>query len=304
METTRRIRGQQRRRRGKSGALLFLIIVFLGVGLVAYLYTSPAQDAGLSQELPPTMQSPGNTPIIALTQANANAINNTGYLALVNRQHGISTELDSGLLVSAWPTVPVSAIEGMYLHPTALQAIADMMNTARGADVGTFFVSSGFRGETAQAILYDNGANRAFALPPGHSEHHTGLAVDIMIVGISQAEMGSSAGGRWLADNSYRYGLILRYPQGATHITGIEFEPWHFRYVGRPHAYYMRQNNLVFEEYIELIQSLGGISFEFNGRTYHVMHQMPQNGMIYLPFDLAFTVSSDNIGGYIVTAWE
>jgi D-alanyl-D-alanine carboxypeptidase len=155
-----------------------------------------------------------------------------------------------------------------------------------------------------QSVLYNNGANSAFALPPGHSEHHTGLAADILIVGVSQAEMSNSAGGRWLADNSYRYGLILRYPQGATHITGIEFEPWHFRYVGRPHAYYMQQNNLVLEEYIELIQNTGGISFGFDGRTYRVLHKVPQNGMIYLPFELDFTISGDNMGGFIVTAWE
>jgi D-alanyl-D-alanine carboxypeptidase len=258
----------------------------------------------ISQAAPSTTQSHSKIPMISLMQVNIGNISDTGYLALVNRRHGISTELDGELLVSVWPTVPVRIIEGMYLHPTALQAISDMMDTARNYDVGTFFVSSGFRNRDRQSALYNNGANRAFALPPGHSEHHIGLAADIMIVGISQTEMSNSAGGRWLADNSYRYGLILRYPQGATHITGIEFEPWHFRYVGRPHAYYMQQHNLVLEEYIELIQHSGGFSFEMDGKTYHLSHQMPQGGMINVPTELEFIVSNDNMGGYIVTAWE
>ena len=152
-----------------------------------------------------------------------------------------------------------------------------------------------------QAELYADGANRAFAMPPGHSEHHTGLAIDILATGVRMADMGNSVPGRWLADNSYRYGLILRYPQGATHITGIEFEPWHFRYVGRPHAYFMRQNGLVLEEYIELIRSTGGFSIEMDGRIYHVKHTIANGGVIYLPMYLEFSVSSDNMGGFIVT---
>ncbi|MCL2356955.1 MAG: M15 family metallopeptidase [Defluviitaleaceae bacterium] len=228
-------------------------------------------------------------------------ITDTGKLALVNREFAFA---GAPAVVPVWPTVPVMFVDGMDLHPSALAAIADMFESAGRADAGSLFVSSGFRGANTQAVLYDNGANAAFALPPGHSEHHTGLAADILITGVSQAEMANSPGGRWLAENSYRYGLILRYPQGATHITGIEFEPWHFRYVGRPHAYFMHRNNLVLEEYIELIRDTGGFDFEMNGRTYHILHQFPRNGAIYLPTRLRYTVSGDNTGGFIVTAQE
>jgi len=245
-----------------------------------------------------------NASTFATAPTHISNIRDTGYLALINRTHAIAAEANTNTLVSVWPTVPVSFIDGMYLHPTALQAVADMISTSRNAEVGSFFVSSGFRGQAIQTTLYDNGANRAFVLPPGHSEHHTGLAIDIMATGISQSQLANSSEGRWLADNSYRYGLILRYPEGATHITGIEFEPWHFRYVGRPHAYYMRQNNLVLEEYIELIQNTGGFSFEMNGRLYHLLHQIPQEGMINVSVNLEFTVSNDNMGGFIVTACE
>lgn len=177
------------------------------------------------------------------------------YLVLVNHQHAIANEPDHSILIPAWPTVPVSTTVDMYLHPTALNAVADMFASAREADIGSFFVTSGFRSHEAQAALYGDGSNSAFVMPPGHSEHQTGLAADIMAVGVGQWELADSPQGQWLAANSWRYGLILRYPEGATHITGIAFEPWHFRYVGAVHAYYMWRNNLVLEQYIELLQS-------------------------------------------------
>jgi len=190
----------------------------------------------------------------------------------------------------------------MSLHPSALRAVAEMFDSSRRTDIGTFFVSSGFRGYEAQAELYGDGSNSAFVLPPGHSEHHTGLAADIMAVGIGQWELGDSAQGGWLAENAHRYGLILRYPKGAERITGIEYEPWHFRYVGKAHAYYMFQNGLVLEEYLQLVRSRGSFLIEMRGAAYAVIFQTAQNGKIDLPDNADFTVSSDNTGGYIITA--
>jgi len=132
----------------------------------------------------------------------------TGYMQLVNRAHAVSGEPRTGLLQSAWPTVPVSRVEGMYLHRSALAAVEAMFASAQAAGVGPFHVTSGFRDVERQRELYNNGANSDFVLPPGHSEHHTGLAVDIMADGICQWELSDSPQGQWLAANSYRYGLI------------------------------------------------------------------------------------------------
>jgi len=305
------------RRKKNSSGLVALVLLFLILLVAGYAIYALSASAALPETLPDSQYMPRQSLALALDEipdtepsslmlapTNINNIIYTGYLALINRNHGISAEPDGHSLVMAWPTVPVSFVDGMYVHSTALQAVADMFDTFRRTDIGTLFISSGFRGLALQTELYNNGDNGGFAMPPGHSEHHTGLAVDILAIGISQAEMANSAEGRWLAANSYRYGLILRYPQDATHITGIEFEPWHFRYVGRPHAYYMKQHNLVLEEYIELLQATGGLTFEMGGRIYHVLHQTPQSGMIYLPQGVEFTVSSDNTGGFILTAWE
>lgn len=289
-------RSKQRRIGFMSFGVLALIF-----GAVFYMLMNLATGAAVAE---PVTESPRagpsfDFPLISKYVAD---LVDTGYLTLVNRQHPISAEPDS--LSPAWPTVAVSRTDGMYLHPSALRAVSQMFASARSAGIDGLHVSSGFRGHEAQARLYDNGANSAFALPPGHSEHHTGLGVDIMATGISQRDLGNSRQGRWMANNAYRYGLILRYPKGAEDITGITFEPWHFRYVGTVHAYFMHHNNLVLEEYLQLIRDRGEIAVDKNGTVYYVLFQPERDGMIDLPPDLNFNVSNDNKGGYVVTAWR
>lgn len=98
--------------------------------------------------------------------------------------------------------------------------------------------------------------------------------------------------------------MILRYTEEKRDITGIAGEPWHFRYVGRPHAWHMRQHDMCFEEYIKFLQRSGGYEAEFDGKTFFVLYVMPKDGIIYVPRDKNFEVSSDNTGGYIITVWE
>ena len=100
----------------------------------------------------------------------------------------------------------------------------------------SLWVSSGFRSYNLQNGLYNQySANygRAsadtFSARPGHSEHQTGLAADLNQIDQS---FGNTKAGKWLANNCYKYGFILRYPQGKQSITGYIYEPWHFRYIG------------------------------------------------------------------------
>lgn len=81
---------------------------------------------------------------------------------------------------------------------------------------------------------------------PGHSEHQTGYAVDINELEQSFEE---TAAGIWLATNSYRFGFILRYPKGKEYITGYDYEPWHFRYIGKKLAGDMQALGITFDEY-------------------------------------------------------
>ena len=95
-------------------------------------------------------------------------------------------------------------------------------------------------------------ASRMIAYP-GHSEHQSGLGVDMHSFGAAAQDFGNQPDGKWLAANAHHFGFILRYPRDKTDITGIQYEPWHFRYVGRYHATKMYDLNLCLEEYHEQI---------------------------------------------------
>lgn len=115
------------------------------------------------------------------------------------------------------------------------------------------YIDQGYSEEEALSMTKD------YLTEPGHSEHHTGLALDIVdeewIVagrGLETAYETQSSQ-QWLVDTMADYGFVLRYPLGKEDITGIQYEPWHFRYVGPENATFMVNNHLVLEEYIELL---------------------------------------------------
>jgi D-alanyl-D-alanine carboxypeptidase len=83
--------------------------------------------------------------------------------------------------------------------------------------------------------------------PAGCSENGAGLAVDIVS---ASAGFASTPEYQWLEQNAHKYGFVLRYPQDKTEITGIIYQPWHWRYVGIDAATEMKENNLCLEEYL------------------------------------------------------
>jgi len=239
-----------------------------------------------------------------LTSVPLESLFDTGYLKMVNRSLPV-LHIQEDKFTSAHPTVAVSTTE-IRLHETALEAIAGLFQRGRAEGFNSFFVASGFRTVEHQQRLWDNPANnRAYLMEPGHSEHHLGLAADILASGINMVtiQMSGTPEAAFLATNAWRYGLILRYPYGREHITEVPYEPWHFRYVGRVHAWYMYHNDLVLEEYISLLEERETFSVELEGRTYYIIYQHPVNDFIQVP-DLDFRLSTSNQGGYIITAWR
>ena len=94
-------------------------------------------------------------------------------------------------------------------------------------------------------------------MPAGKSEHETGLALDILCsenlnMDVTQA---NEPGNKWLAEHAHEYGFILRYPVDKEEITGILYEPWHFRYVGKEAALFLWESNLTLEEFWEILES-------------------------------------------------
>jgi len=129
-----------------------------------------------------------------------------------------------------------------HLLRKSVSAAANQMFTGARAAGHSLEVISGYRSYATQRDLYNyyvQTYGQAYAdqisARPGHSEHQTGLAMDVGNVGGGcglTACFGDTPGGRWVAANAHRYGFIVRYPQGYTHITGYTYEPWHLRYVG------------------------------------------------------------------------
>lgn len=91
---------------------------------------------------------------------------------------------------------------------------------------------------------------------PGTSEHHTGLALDIVSQNyqLLDEEQENTPEQQWLMHNSYKYGFILRYPNDKSKITGIHYEPWHYRYVGKEIAKEIYEQGICLEEYLENLQ--------------------------------------------------
>jgi len=189
-------------------------------------------------------------------------------------------------------------------------------------------VNSGFRSEQFQRDLYNErvetqGAEMAakYVALPGHSEHHTGLAMDLTVYNAVTGEgnkLVEYEPCKWLVENFENYGFVLRYPEDKVSHTGISYEPWHYRYVGAPHSLIMKARNLCLEEYIEYLRGLEeGTAVAWNGLEVHeisldgildggyVVYYVPAaesgNTDIAVPQGREYTVSGDNVGGFIVT---
>lgn len=141
------------------------------------------------------------------------------------------------------------------LNEDAYNAFIEMVDDAK--ELGYSLIdTSAFRTYSYQSYLFnkylaERGLEETLksSAKPGHSEHQTGLATDIVKPNVSMYDFKNTAEFAWLKENSYKYGFILRYPEGKEYLTGYKYEPWHYRYVGVETATYIYENDIVFEEY-------------------------------------------------------
>ncbi|NKQ20209.1 VanY-A/VanY-F/VanY-M family D-Ala-D-Ala carboxypeptidase [Brevibacillus laterosporus] len=183
------------------------------------------------------------------------------------------------------------------------EKFSEMIAAAEEDGVSNFLISSGYRDLDEQSRLYEEmGAD--YALPAGHSEHNLGLALD---VGSTQMKMDEAPEGEWIEENSWKYGFILRYPLDKTDVTGIQYEPWHFRYVGLPHSAIIREMNLALEEYLDYSKEEKSISVSVDGKKYTISYYpISQNETIEVevPANEQYEISGNNIDGVIVTTFS
>ncbi|MEH7237629.1 VanY-A/VanY-F/VanY-M family D-Ala-D-Ala carboxypeptidase [Bacillus sp. JJ1562] len=175
-----------------------------------------------------------------------------------------------------------------------------MVAAAEKEGVSNFIITSGFRNFAEQSALYQEKGS-AYALPAGYSEHNLGLSLDI---GSTQNKMAVAPEGKWIEKNAWKYGFVLRYPEDKVDITGIQFEPWHIRYVGLPHSAIMKERNFVLEEYLAFLKDEKHITVRMNNKKYTITYYpIPEIKTIDLPKDRYFEISGNNMDGVIVTGY-
>ncbi len=165
-----------------------------------------------------------------------------GLLFLCNREYMISE-------FYVPPDLRQAEVPGQVrrLREETAAALEEMYAACKEETGRTLTSVSGYRAYSSQMSIWKRKLRsvkgnvekaQEYVAPPGASEHQTGLVMDVGQKAANNLEeaFGKTEGGRWMRENSWRFGFVLRYDQGWEDITGYSFEPWHFRYVGREHA--------------------------------------------------------------------
>ena len=220
-----------------------------------------------------TNQSIGKEPIKTNYETRENSINRerngtsnniassfASVQAVVNKEYGLPEDYKPEDLVV--PNVPFSfsgTLEKSYLRKEAAEALERLFNLAKKEGIQLNAVS-GFAPMIIKK-LYANNVKRKgqehtdrFSAKPGHSEHQTGLTMDVSSKSANnelELTFANTKEGKWLKENAHRAGFIIRYPKGKESITGYAYEPWHIRYVGDI-AESIYKKKLTLEEYMNL----------------------------------------------------
>lgn len=238
-----------------------------------------------------------------------------GDLILVNRWFPVVEDGGSHSLVPVWRTHPEILLER--------RAAALLSRLIGGLDGWSSITPvSGWRSQEEQRDIYthslrENGPafTKQFVALPGHSEHQTGLAIDLGLtrpdIDFIRPDFPYSGICQEFRARAAACGFVERYPSGKEAVTGIAHEPWHFRYVGRPHAGIMMDKGLVLEEYHDFLKEfpLGGepLFWRSGALEYSIFYvEEAQGGALDFPLapDGRWSVSGDNESGFIVTTWR
>ncbi len=203
----------------------------------------------------------------------ANGAISRGAVEIEGKNYCFSTEGVYVVMANPWNPVPdsyeaelVEAERGYQVDACCVDALMQMLTDCRAAGYNAQ-IASAYRSREHQQRLYDKkvqyyidkGYSKATAeqkagrsvAPPGTSEHELGLAVDLVDAGywVLDKKQENTAAQKWLMAHCWEYGFILRYPNGKSESTGIIYEPWHYRYVGKALAAELQSAGLCLEEY-------------------------------------------------------
>lgn len=255
-----------------------------------------------------------------------------GDLILVNYEHAYQFPDGEKQTVFYGNKSPAYMLNGISLSiDSDLFPLFDKMlvDFSEATGCKEILITSGYRTyEDQQAIMTSRIASmgeekaKMYVAEPGHSEHHSGLAVDMVIfTGGRQYYFPEHEAGAWIIENAPNYGFILRYTEEMAELTGCAAEPWHYRYVGTPHARLITGMGLCYEQYVEYLYG-----FTWAGERLYIAPDgsnstgdgftLPEDGYMvyYVPADDGaeteiplppgyenYEISGDNVNGFFVT---
>ena len=203
-----------------------------------------------------------------------NPENRDAYLILVNKTNYIDGSYLPNDLVIVKDTRKDGRANQQMVEAAAM-ALEAMFIELRAAGFKDVSVTSAYRSYAYQQSLFNQYYERdrarypdwtdaqvknhvlTYSAYPGTSEHQTGLCCDMHNLGSADVAFAKQAAYKWLEENCWKFGFIIRYPEDKVDVTGYSYEPWHYRYVGRYHANAMRQRGMCLEEYVEYLNLTG-----------------------------------------------
>ena len=276
MDKNKRSKGNVKKRTSRRNsrpvfALLFAILAVFAlrgrVGLIRgdgiprspdYLQSSPDPQPSPDNQRPRPSPSGTDSPQNDIPQPNE-------YCTLVNRKNPLTEDFQ----VETREIICNGTSTGKNFDVRVIDKLEKMLSDAAAAGY-PMLVRSAHRSISYQKMLYTNKVNdylnagytqsaaeseaAKWVAPPGTSEHNLGIVIDVVNQGYTgelEQYFEETDHFTWLYEHCADYGFILRYPKGKESVTGIVYEPWHYRYVGEDVAKYIMENNLTLEEYWE-----------------------------------------------------
>lgn len=278
------------------GALLLLLLSFLTFSTLIIVAGRPDFRYRLSEKLrkPETnilkkeaSFDPSRLSFCAVSELLEEYGTQSGML--INRDHPISDSFSAELAEYR--------SSGVMMNRSATEAFGNLSDAVLKDCGQKLYISSSYRTAEEQAAILQKEGDTAARV--GASEHQTGLALDVYVRGFAGRAFLKSEAGTYVSQNAWKYGFIIRYPEGKSSLTGIPYEPWHIRYVGQPHAEIMHRSKLTLEEYTDLFSDGGFYSFG----SYLLVTCPEQTEIILLPTKdyKMVSISQNNTGHYLLT---
>lgn len=284
-------KGLRSRRLWLIGALCLLLCVLIAGGTLLALRGDWRYRIALRFRRYPSPELTAQQPQGGLTEYTQEAfladsrVTVTTDLMLINGSHPVPEGYSPDLTDEG----------GCPMLPSVLEAFRQMNDAVRERTGTRLYVLSGWRsaGEQEQEWLE---SGEKLAAKPGYSEHQTGMALDVCVMGYGGMSFLKTEAGRNVNDRCGDYGFIIRYPDGREDETGMSYEPWHLRYVGAPHSDIIMRSNLTLEAYLECLIP----DTLFRSGEYYILRTAGQTLSAPTGF-VSCTVSEDNCGYRIYT---